>query len=237
MKYQVPLRLRITRFFLRPVFRFLFHILSSVKITGMEDIPKDGGYLIAINHVSIFDPPFVIAFWPVLPEAVGAVEIWSKRGQSTLVSLYGTIPIQRGGYSREALESMVSALRSGRPLVIAPEGGRSHLPGLRRGQPGVGFILEKAPVPIIPVGIVGTTEDFFHKAIRGKRPRLELNIGKPLNVDPGEVFESDTQLALAENPVARRKLSRQMVADKIMLEIAALLPREYQGVYTIPDLE
>jgi 1-acyl-sn-glycerol-3-phosphate acyltransferase len=53
-------------------------VLGKVEITGLENVPKSGPYLIAINHISIFDPPFIIAFWPISPEAVGAVDIWEK---------------------------------------------------------------------------------------------------------------------------------------------------------------
>jgi len=262
MNYQISPRLKLIRLFLRPTFRLLFRVLADVKISGRDNIPSRGdrsGYIIAINHVSIFDPPFVLAFWPVTPEAVGAVEIWSKQGQSTLVSLYGAIPIQRGRYSRQSLETMMNVLRSGRPLVIAPEGGRSHQPGLRRGQPGIGFLLERVPVPVVPVGIVGTTEDFFEKAIRARRPRLEMNIGKPITiVSLMDLLSTDTdmiddlhtlsgvmhpaqpiehEVVLQEAPAVQRKQARQMIADRVMVEIAALLPRQYQGIYANPEEE
>jgi 1-acyl-sn-glycerol-3-phosphate acyltransferase len=53
----------------------LFHLLSRVHLSGLEHIPVQGPYLIAVNHVSLFEPPLVLAFWPVAPEAVGAAEI------------------------------------------------------------------------------------------------------------------------------------------------------------------
>ena len=63
-RYQVPLRFKIIRPFLKTLFRGIFHLLARVKITGQENIPYGSPYLVAINHVSIFDPPFVAAFWP-----------------------------------------------------------------------------------------------------------------------------------------------------------------------------
>jgi 1-acyl-sn-glycerol-3-phosphate acyltransferase len=74
--YRLPRHVRLFRRLGRPVFRSLFRVLGNVKITGLENVPKDGPYLIAINHISIYDPPFIIAFWPISPEAVGAVDIW-----------------------------------------------------------------------------------------------------------------------------------------------------------------
>jgi 1-acyl-sn-glycerol-3-phosphate acyltransferase len=204
---------------LRAAFQLLFHILSPVKVTGKENVPKNGAYLIAINHVSLFDPPFIIAFWPVVPEAAGAAEIWERKGQSALVYFYGGIPIHRSQFDRQAVEQMIEVLRSDRPLVIAPEGGRSHTPGMRRAEPGVAYLAEKVGVPIVPVGIVGTTDDYGDKAFHFKRPPLEMRIGKPVRLPPVE-----------GKGVARHR-SLQANADLLMYQIAELLPLEYRGVY------
>ncbi len=80
--YRLPLRTRLFRAVLRPFFRGLFHVLSHVRITGKENVPQSGPYLITINHVSTFEPPFALAFWPVAAEAAGAVDIWGRTGQS-----------------------------------------------------------------------------------------------------------------------------------------------------------
>lgn len=217
--YQVPLFNRIMRPLMRPVFRLLFHILSEVHISGRQNIPRRGAYLVAINHVSLYDPAFALAFWPKALEAAGAVEIWSRPGQNLLVRLYGGIPVHRGQLDRQVIEKMTAALQSGRPLLIAPEGGRSHAPGMQRAFPGVAYLHEKTGVPVLPVGIVGTTDDFFQRAIRWERPRLEMHIGRPLQLPP-----------ITGRGETRRR-ERQRNADLIMLAIASLLPPEYQGIY------
>ena len=218
-KYTVPLYIRIIRVTLRPVFRGLFHLLSHVRIAGRENIPEKGAYLIAINHVSLFEPPFVLAFWPIAPEAVGAVDIWSRPGQSLLARMYGGIQVHRGEYDRQLVNKMVSALNSGRPLLIAPEGGRSHALGMRRALPGIAYLIDRAQVPVVPVGIVGATDDFLARALRGKRSIIEMRIGKPIWLPP------------IEGQGHARRLSRQSNADQIMHHVADLLPPEYHGVY------
>ena len=84
------------------------------------------------------------------------------------------------------MDGVVAALRSGSPLLIAPEGERSHKPGMQTAKPGIAFIVEQTGLPVVPVAIVGTTDDFFHKASRGKRPQLEMHIGKPFHLPPVE---------------------------------------------------
>jgi 1-acyl-sn-glycerol-3-phosphate acyltransferase len=172
-----------------------------------------------MNHISLYDPPFVLAFWPVAPEGVGAVDIWQRKGQSALVRYYGGIPVRRGEYDRQVIEKLIAVLRSGRPLLISPEGGRSHTPGMRRASPGVAYLVEKAGVPVVPVGVVGTTDDYLDRALHGKRPALEMNIGAPF------------RLSGDQEPGQPRRIVRQRNADIIMLQIAALLPPDYRGVY------
>ena len=217
--YSVPLVNRIARFIMRPIFRLIFRLLSKVSIIGRENVPKSGPYLITINHVSLFEPPFVLAFWPVAPEGAGAVEIWDRPGQALLVRLYYGIQVHRGEFDRQLLDSMMSVLQSGKPLLLAPEGGRTHDLGMRRALPGVAYIVDKTHVPVIPVGIVGTTDDFFARALRLKRPPLEMRIGKPLF------------LPLVEGKGAARHAALQANADRIMQAIADLMPAEYHGVY------
>lgn len=217
--YTVPWYRRFIRFLMRPLFRGLFHILSRVHISGLENVPAKGPYLVAINHVSLFEPPFILAFWPVALEAAGAIEIWERPGQNILVRLYGGIPVHRGEYDRQLVEDMLAVLKSGHSLLIAPEGGRTHTIGMRRANPGAAYIVDQACTPVVPVGILGTTDDFLKRALHWERPAIEMRIGPPFTLPP------------LEGRGEARRLARQRNADQIMLRIAALLPSEYHGVY------
>jgi 1-acyl-sn-glycerol-3-phosphate acyltransferase len=212
-------RSSLSRPFVRVVLRLLLFVLASVKIYGRKNVPLRKAYIAAINHVSLFEAPFVGAFWPEQLEVIGASDVWDRPGQNILARLWGGIPVHREDYDRAAIEGVLSALRGGFPLLIAPEGGRSHTPGLRQAKPGVAYIAEQTCLPVIPVGIVGTTDDFWQKASNGKRPRLEMRIGKPI------------LLPTVKGNGAERRRSRQANADIVMCHIAGLLPEEYRGVY------
>ena len=217
--YRVPFHIQFNRIYLRFGIRTLFKIMGRVKVVGRENVPLGKPYVIAINHISIFDPPLTVSFWPEEPEVIGAADVFEKKGQGTILSLYGVIPVHRGDYDRALLEKILAIIKSGRPLVIAPEGGRSHEPAMRRAMPGVGYIIEHTQVPVIPVGLVGTLDDFWQRAKRGEKPLLEMRIGKPI------IFSPITQKG------AERREARQHNADLVMRYIAGLLPEEYHGVY------
>jgi 1-acyl-sn-glycerol-3-phosphate acyltransferase len=209
----------LSRPFMRGALRLLFSILSTVKVTGRKNVPLRTAYIAAINHISLFEAPLMAAFWPEQMEAIGASDIWDRPGQNILARMWGGIPVHRGDYDRAAVEGVISALRGGYALLIAPEGGRSHAPGLRQAKPGISYIAEQTGLPIVPVGIVGTTDDFMKKALKGKRPPLEIHIGRPIYLPP------------VTGKGEERRASRQSNADLVMRHIAGNLPEEYRGVY------
>ena len=217
--YQVPFRYRLSRPAIKAVFRVIFHILGRVKVIGKENIPYRRPYVVAMNHISIFDPPLIGAFWPEQLEIVGAADVFEKPGQGQILKIYGVIPVHRGEYDRSLMQRVITAINCGHPLLIAPEGGRSHVTAIRRALPGVAYIIEKTEVPVVPAGLVGTTDDFWQRAKRGERPRLEMRIGKPFSLP-----------AITEKGAARRE-ARQRNADLVMQYVAGLLPEDYRGVY------
>jgi 1-acyl-sn-glycerol-3-phosphate acyltransferase len=217
--YHVPLHFKIARPVAKAVFRGIFRTLARVTITGRKNIPYGKPYMVAINHVSIFDPPFAGAFWPEELEMMGASDVFEKPGQGQILRLYGVIPVHRGDIDRPLLTRVIWMINSGRPMLIAPEGGRSHIPAMRRAKPGIAYIIEKTGVPVLPVAIVGTTEDFWRLARRGRRPPLEMRIGKPITLPPITATGSEKHAA------------RQKNADLVMSYLAGLLPEEYRGVY------
>ena len=218
-EYHVPLYFKIGRPGLKALFRGIFHVLARVKMIGKENIPFGKPYVVAINHVSIFDPPFVGAFWPEQLEIIGAADVFDKPGQGQLLKAYGVIPVHRGDYDRALFTKIISIIKSGHPLLIAPEGGRSHVTAMQRAMPGIAYIIEQTRVPVMPVGLVGTTEDFWQRARRGKRPSLEMLIGKPITLP--EIIAKG----------AEKHEARQKNADLVMSYLAGLLPEEYRGVY------
>ena len=217
--YSVPFRYQLSRPVIKGVFRLIFHILGRVKVTGKENIPYGKPYVVAMNHISIFDPPLVGSFWPEHLEIVGASDVFEKPGQGQILKIYGVIPVHRGEYDRALMQRVIAAINSGYPLLIAPEGGCSHVTAMRPAQPGVAYIVEKTNVPVIPVGIVGTTDDFWQRAKRGERPQLEMRIGKPIDLP-----------RITEKGAARRE-ARQRNADLVLRYVAGLLPKDYRGVY------
>ena len=219
MAYPQPTSLKIRRFFVKRIISGLIRLLFRVEIIGKENIPGDGAYLVSHNHVSIIDPAWVGSWWPTNLEVVGAAELWKRTGQSWVVRSYGTLPVHRGSPERELLRTMTNVLKAGSPLLIAPEGTRSHVAGMVQAQPGIGYLIDQAGAPVLPIGIVGSTDADLKSALKLKRPRMTMRIGKPFTLPP------------IEGSGAERREARKHNTEIVMLKICELLPEEYWGVY------
>ena len=217
--YHVPFHFQISRPILKAVFRGIFRVLGRVKISGKENIPYGKPYVVAMNHVSIYDPPLAASFWPEQLEIIGASDVFEKPVQGQLLRAYGVIPVHRGDYDRTLFTRIIRVIKAGYPLLIAPEGGRSHVTAMRRAMPGIAYIVEQTNVPVVPVALIGTTEDFWQRARRGEKPPLEIRIGKPITLP--EITAKG----------AEKHEMRQSNADLVMRHLAGLLPEEYRGVY------
>ena len=199
--------------------RPLLNILFSWKVEGRDNIPLTGPLILVANHVHVLDPIFLAFSLPRWITFVAKEELFRSPFLRFWLRWAGSVSIRREGRVREKqkiLKSARDALERELILGMFPEGGRSHDGKLRKGKPGSAVIASKANVPLLPVGIVGTDK------IKGiswlwKRPRIVVNIGKPFKLPPTSSRMSKSQM--------------QSLTTQLMMEIAVLLPLEYQGEY------
>lgn len=215
---RLPRQVVLFRTIARPVFRILFRVLSKVEVEGLANIPRRGPYLVACNHISIYEPPLVLAFWPTALEVAAAIDVFDRPWQGNLVRLYGSLPVHRGAFDRRLIEAMVAMLKAGRSVLIFPEGGRTHSPGLRQAWHGTSYVAARAEVDVLPVGVTGTEE--LGEAIgEHRRTRLRIVIGERIPTPSIDLHAPGRKSALLAH------------TGQIMRGIAELLPEDYRGVY------
>ncbi len=219
-QYRVPLHIRYNRRLMRVFFRGLFHLLGKVELYGMDKIPQHNKYVIAFNHISLVEVPFIMAFWPTIVETIGAAVVWERPGVKLVARMWAGIQVKRTEFDREFFKKIIQVIGADFPLMISPEGTRSRTPGLGRGKPGVAYIIDIAQLPVLPVAVVGNTLDFLHQGFRGKKPTIQMFVGDLIHLP-----------ALAGKGEERR-IMRQHNTDIIMARVAELLPESYRGVYS-----
>ncbi len=134
--------------------RAFFAAVFRVRVEGMEHVPREGGYIVSLNHTSIFDPPLVGTIVPIEMRFMAKRELFTFFPPfGRLLLAVGAIPIDRGEADRRAVRQCVEALRAGYPLSVFPEGTRNVA---ARGRPraGAAFLALHAHVPVLPGAIL-----------------------------------------------------------------------------------
>ena len=145
---------------------FSWPVLKTVfrhRATGVANVPRDGGFVIAANHWSNFDPwPLALAFFPrrFFRFMAKAELFWFPLG--ALITAGGGFRVRRGERDEEAVAMAVALARQGYAVVMFPEGTRRRK-GLRkryeaRWHSGAARIALEARVPLVPAGISGTNK-------------------------------------------------------------------------------
>ena len=141
---------------IRKVFVFLEWLLLRVEVSGMDNVPKEGAFLAVMNHLSIADPSMVFVHCP-RQMVIFVADKWKNTpGISHLANTVGAIWVARGEADLSAIKQAITALKSGQPLGIAPEGTRSHTRQLQRAKTGAAYLADRANVPIVPMVVAGT---------------------------------------------------------------------------------
>lgn len=132
-------------------------LLFRYRVEGREHVPARGGVLIAANHASYVDIPFVGAGVRRRMWFLGRQDLFFPVLRPILQWL-GWIPIRQDRLDREGFDKAVRLIQDGRIVVIYPEGTRTPDGTLKRGKPGIGVIVAETGCAVIPAHLSGTRE-------------------------------------------------------------------------------
>lgn len=209
---RLPTRFRAMRFALRTGFNALLG--PGLDIQGEENLASQGPLLVVANHLSNIDPLLFGAYWPGNLFAMGKRELFRGRAWTWVLAGCNSFPVDRGAPDRRSLRIALGLLAERRRLLIFVEGTRgAERTGMRRAEPGVGFMLRKSGADIQPVAIWGTERVLVRGRLLPRR--------SPVHIRYGPVVRH-AQLGTGD---------ARTLADRVGECIAALLPAEYRGVY------
>ena len=198
--------------------RLLVFLRTRLTVRGLENFPKRGPGLIVLNHLGDADIVVILSqlrTWKI--DMLGASNLHDDYPwMGILGDLYGVIWLHRGRPDRRALSCALETLEKGRFVSIAPEGRESVVGGLEEGLHGAAFLAIKAKVPIIPITVTGTEKPLIYNFKQwGQRTPVTMDVGQPFQLET----DGDRHEIL------------QRGTERIMRELARLLPPEYQGMY------
>ena len=158
-------------------------VCSPTTVTGLEKIDTSKPHVYAVNHASALDIPVLYVYLPFQFRIAFKKELLSYPIVGWHLKRSGQICVdqQNPAASIGSIRSALKSLKSGIPLVIFPEGGRTPDGQVKPFLPGAFFLAIKARVDIVPVALVGTYEllpmDTYHIKCRP----LEMRVGRPIS--------------------------------------------------------
>jgi 1-acyl-sn-glycerol-3-phosphate acyltransferase len=174
----------------------------SLTVRGAENLRKHAVAVYASNHTSYMDTPVIFAALPFQFRILARKELWPIAFIGWYLDRSGQIPIDIAN-PHAALSSLgagVKALRSGMPLFVFPEGGRTSTGELRPFQSGAAYLAIRAQVPLVPLALSGVF-DLLPIHTRHLFPgELTLTAGEPIEtkgMSPRQTGELTAQLRKA----------------------------------------
>ncbi|HWF92810.1 MAG TPA: lysophospholipid acyltransferase family protein [Terriglobales bacterium] len=158
-------------------------IFSPMKVTGLDKIDTSKPIVYAVNHASALDIPALYAFLPFQFRILFKSELLSYPIIGWHLKRSGQICINQQQPARSAgnIRTALKVLKSGMPLVIFPEGGRTPDGEIKPFLPGAFFLAIKAQVDIVPVALVGTFDLLPMNTYHIKCRPLEMRVGEPIS--------------------------------------------------------
>jgi 1-acyl-sn-glycerol-3-phosphate acyltransferase len=160
-----------------PFLRTLFRLRAE----GAENLPAEGGFVLAANHISNLDPwPLGIPLWPrrYLRFMAKSELFWWPLGP--LIRAGGAFKVRRGERDVEAIKRAVELVRGGHIVVMFPHGTRQRKGLVKKHQPrahtGAARIALEGNVPLVPAAIAGTDR-------LSRLGPLRVRYGTPLALD------------------------------------------------------
>ncbi|MGE5273707.1 MAG: lysophospholipid acyltransferase family protein [Verrucomicrobiota bacterium] len=159
----------------------VLHGLFRLRAHGIENLPPEGGFVLAANHTSNFDPwPLGMPLWPKRQLFFMAKAELFNPILGPAIRAGGAFPVRRGEADVEAVQRAVEICRAGGVVAMFPEGTRERK-GLRKKfehkpRTGSARIALTAGVPLVPAALKGTDR-------LSRLPKLEVAFGRPVPAD------------------------------------------------------
>jgi 1-acyl-sn-glycerol-3-phosphate acyltransferase len=176
--------------------------LYRLRADGQENLPAEGGFVLAANHLSNFDPwPLGVPLWPkrFLRFMAKSELYWWPLGR--LITAGGGFPVRRGERDTQAMNTAVELVREGHVVAMFPHGTRQRKGLVKRHQPkahtGAARIALEAGVPLVPAAISGADR-------LSRLGPLRVRYGKPIALD---------DLLDEEESVAARTATERLMAE------------------------
>lgn len=172
---------------------FVFSFSFRIKVSGAENIPKSGGFILASNHLSYLDPAVLAIACPREVNFMAKKELFNIPFLSNLISALGAFPVKRNTADISALKEAMKRVNAGNGLLVFPEGSRKEGATDLEPQAGVGFIAAKLNAFVIPAFISGTDIALPKGSKFIKPAKVSVTFGEQIYLERGLPYKEIAQ--------------------------------------------
>ncbi len=191
------------------LFLGVFFGLRAVNVPKLE-----GPYILAPNHTSFLDPMLVQLLVPRHVSFMMDGTLYHHPMFCWFYRFWRVIPLSSSAKAVGAMKDCLKAVKRGGLVGIFPEGHIASDGVLQEGMAGVGSLMQRARVPVIPVAILGAYDVLPRRAGFPRCGRIMVVFGEP--IEPEAKKDAD------------RKEASKLLSERVMVEIKALQER-YAG--------
>ena len=177
----------------RTVVRGLVWLLGGVEIIGAANIPASGPVILAPNHRTNADPPYISLATSRQMHFMAKEELFRVPVFGRIFRGVEAFPVKRGTADRAALRHAIELLKQGRVVTIFPEGTRSPDLSLQEAEKGFALIARQSGAVIVPILLEGTERILPKGSSRFRRGHVKVTIGPPLALDTIMAAKPDGQ--------------------------------------------
>jgi long-chain acyl-CoA synthetase len=185
-------------FLLSRMIRLAWRVRSRIDVEGLENLPRDGAYLLCSNHQSFLDPAILLAVLPLRSIqrmfAVGTSEIFGSGFMLRVARIMRTVVVDPDANLIPAMRAGAFGLRQGLGLVLYPEGERSIDGSPKVFKKGAAILAIHLQVPILPIAVDGIYESWPRGKSFQKFAPIKIKIGKAM-LPPPEAEASEDAYA------------------------------------------
>jgi 1-acyl-sn-glycerol-3-phosphate acyltransferase len=180
----------------------------SYRAFGRENIIEDGPAIMAANHQSYLDPPLVGITCREELYFLARKTLFEKKLLGPLISRVNALPVDLSRGDLTAVRTIINLLKDGHRTVIFPEGTRSLDGNIQPARPGIGMIIAKTLVPVVPMRIFGSFQAWPKGGKIAPHP-VTVVVGKPIRF---------TQEDLSGN----NRETYQKISERVLAAIVAI---------------
>ena len=165
-------------------FRVISFFIFPMTITGREHIPQKGPVILASNHISNLDPFILSCITTRKISFMAKDSLFKPAWKGFLFRSWHAFPVNRDKADFYAIRESLKHLKNGEPLLLFPEGTRGVGDRPKEVHAGVGLIVQKTGVPVLPILIEGSDQVMLEGSKWFKHGKITIKIGPPLSFSP-----------------------------------------------------